>query len=223
MVGWQKTWRGKGKKKGGVRLRTKKSTLNKIKKDVKKIKKQLSVDRGLIDTVTTVPISNQSTSVYTPFQTQQGDAANQREGNQIIAKSVHIKGLMKKADSTNIVRLLAAQFDSAADESFSAILQQPYGTVAHESLGIYSPYTVNGDCKFRVLADKTYQCNEDEAFKRIDFTFKIPQKFNVMKYSSDGTSNDSPATNSIRIFAVSDSVLASHPELLLQIRQRYVR
>lgn len=214
-MAWKKNWKGKRRRRKG-------SSIGKMKKDLSKIKKQLAVARGVKDSMFDIDCNNGATSILVPFQTQQGTALDERDGDTIIAKSIQIKALYKRHDATQQLRLIVCQFVSASDASFEEVLQEPYGSANDPYQGLYSPYKIGGDCNYRVLADKYYECQSTEGFCRINFTVKIPPVGAVMKYDGVGTSVSAPDTNRVYIFAISDAEGSENlPVLYGWCRQRF--
>ena len=144
-----------------------------------------------------------------------------RDGLSIVARSVEIGGMMVREDHTNKIRLIAVQFESYADASIDNVLQFPNADATYLDKGVYSPYKVGGDCKYRILLDKVMHCDTTQETKNFRFRIRIPKKHDIMKYTQE--LQQVPQSNPIVIYAVSDSYITSlaHPGLRMYIRQRF--
>lgn len=205
-------------KRKGARKRI---TLSSLKKDVKMLKKANSQERCVKDDDFITAVSASTGNLINLFETQQGDDYDDRNGLSIIARSFHCNGLVQRMDSTNIVRIMVVQFESSADNSIANFLQYPNSDATFLYRPIYSPFKVNGDCKYKILADKRYKVDTNNEYAVIDFKVDVPKSSNVMKYTS-GVSQI-PQSNPITIFAVSDSNAINHPLVHMTVRQRFDR
>lgn len=196
-------------------------SIKQLKKDMKSLKKESKHERSVKDDKFITAVSSSTGNLINLFETAQGNDYENRDGLSIIAKSIHCNGLIQRMDSTNIVRIMVVQFESSADNSIANFLQDPNGDVNFLYQGVYSPYKINGDCKYRVLKDKRYKVDAQNEFAVVDFKVKVPQKTNVMKYTSTGS--QIPQSNPITIFAVSDSQAPNHPLVHMTVRQRFTR
>lgn len=207
-------------KKGKRSIRSSKTSKS-IKKDVKMLKKALAAERGILDHQLNIGCSASWNNVLNMFQTEQGDNFNNRQGLNIIARTISIKGYIKRLDSSNRVRLVVVMFESADDNSIANVMQYSGSSATHLNQALYSPYKVDGDCKYTILADKEYSCDANHQFAKVDFSIRIPTKKNIMKYTSTGSAL--PRTNQICLLAVSDSQVIDHPLLQCNVRQRFTK
>ena len=139
------------------RARKRTTTLSKLRKDITMLKKKNSHERSVKDDDFVTAVSTSTGNLINCFQTEQGDDYDQRNGLAIIAKSIHCNGLVQRMDSTNIVRIMVVQFESSADNSIANFLQYPNADATYLYRPVYSPFKVNGDCKYKILADKRYK------------------------------------------------------------------
>ena len=191
-----------------------------MRRQLKTLTQQMNANKGTVDLQVNEDVSNFWENMSNLFGTAQGDDYGSRHGSNIIAKSVSIRGLIKKADNTNRVRLVAVMFESQADNSIANVFQYGSPDVSYPNQTLNSPYKINGDCKYKILADKEYVVDENHEYARVRMKFNIPADRALMKYTSTGLST--PSTNSITIFAVSDSTVTTHPQVVLNIRQRFL-
>ena len=189
-------------------------------RSVKILTQQMNANKGTVDMQTNEDVSQYWENMGNLFPTSQGDDYGSRHGSNIIGKSVSIRGLVKRADTTNRVRIVAVMFESQADNSIANVFQ--YGTpdINFPNQTLNSPYKINGDCKYKILADKEYVVDANHEYARVRMKFNIPSDRAVMKYTSTGLST--PSTNAITIFAVSDSTVTTHPQVVLNIRHRFL-
>lgn len=196
-----------------------KKTTKKIKKDLAWLKRVVASEKGILDTPISQSISANWSNVMNCFQVGQGDTLSSREGDTILATSLHFQGNFVGADDTNCLRIFVVMFESSDDSSIANVLEDYISSVGNPYLAYNSMYKVNGDCKYKKLADKRYKLNIDEAMKDINFRVDIPHNRSTMKYTSTGTAI--PRTNIIAVLAVSDSLAVTHPILNLNVRQKY--
>lgn len=206
------------KSKRKVRSRNKNKS---IKKDVKMLKKALEAEKGILDTQLNIGCSASWNNVLNCFQTAQGDNFDNREGLNIIARTISVKGYIERIDTSNRVRLVFVMFESADDNSIANVMQFSGSALQHLNQALYSPYKVDGDCKYTILADKEYVCDENHKFAKVDFSVRIPTKKNIMKYTATGSAI--PRTNQISLLVVSDSQVIDHPMLQCNVRQRFTK
>jgi len=199
--------------------KSKRSGTKKLKKDVAELKRITRAERGILTEQISTGITSSWNNVKNLYTLAQGDLIDSREGDNIIATTVQFTGNFVKADDTNCLRLIVVQFESAADSSIANVLLNDISLVLQPYKAYNSPYRVDGDCKYRILADKKYKLNQDEVMKDIAFKVKIPKSKSTMKYTSSGSAI--PQTNLISVLAVSDSLAVSDPVLNLSMRQRY--
>lgn len=202
------------------------SQANKIKRleqTVRQLVKSESADKGILDDERNVSVTSSTSFLHTCFLTAAGTGLENRDGLSIVARSVEIGGLMVREDHTNKIRLLAVQFESYADASIDNVLQYPNGDATYLDRGIYSPYKVGGDCKFRVLLDKVIECDTTKETKKFRYSIKAKdlKGDSIMKYTQELA--QVPQSNPIVLYACSDSyyLSAAHPGLRMYIRQRF--
>lgn len=198
----------------------KKSNLKDLRQDVKELQKASAANKGIKDTERALSVSSSTAWLHTCFDTAQGTDLSNREGMSIIGRSVNIRGMLTREDSDqNIIRLLAVQFESYEDAAADAVLQYVAGSLSDQRVALYSPYKVNGDCKYRILLDKTWSLPNIITEKVFNESFRVPKSHNVMKYTQDLT--QVALTNVIVFYAVSDSAAILHPTIHCTIRERF--
>ena len=205
------------------RKKTKRFSANKLSslaKDVRELKKESAANKGIIDTYNSQNVSTTTSWIHTCFQCAQGTELDDREGNSIVAHSVNFRGIIARGDTDqNIVRLLCIQFESYADATIGEALQYVSPATLLPRQALYSPYKVNGDCKYKVLFDKTYSLPNIISEKVINETVRIPKSSNIMKYTMGAT--QVPQSNTVLWYAVSDSQLVVHPQIDFHCRERF--
>lgn len=204
----------------GKTKRFSKSKLSSLAKDVRELKKESAANKGIIDVGNSNTVSTSTSWLHTCFQCAQGAELDNREGNSIVAHSVNFRGIIRRGDSDqNIVRLMCIQFESYADATISEALQYTTPAVLLPRQALYSPYKVNGDCKYKVLFDKTYSIPNFISEKSLNINVKIPKSSNIMKYTA--TTNQVPQSNTVLWYAVSDSANVLHPGVDFHVRERF--
>lgn len=131
---------------------------------------------------------------------------DQYNGSSIQVKSIHVRGMMARADTTNIVRIMVLQWYDNGVPAASGLINDT-STIAAP---FGSRYWTNKR-SFKVLRDITLyseQYNGDQVL----FDFYISGK--KIRQTWFSTTVDNPAQrNGICLMAVSDSSIASHPTL----------
>lgn len=197
-----------------------KSKLNSLVKDVRELKKESAANKGILDVTNASTVSTSTSWIHTCFQTNQGAELDEREGMSIVAHSVNLRAILGRGDTDqNIIRLLCIQFESYADATIGEALQYVSPTTSFPRQALYSPYKVDGDCKYKILFDKTYSLPNIISEKVINETVRIPKSSNIMKYTS--TSSQVPQSNTVLWYAVSDSQVVVHPTIDFHCRERF--
>lgn len=197
-----------------------KRSLSSLVKDVRELKKESAANKGIIDVGNSNNISTSTSWLHSCFQCAQGTELDDREGNSIVAHSVNFRGIIGRGDTDqNIVRLLCVQFESYQDATISEVMQYSTPATLLPRQALYSPYKVNGDCKYKVLFDKTYSLPNIISEKVINETVRIPKSSNIMKYTAGTT--QVPSTNCVLWYAVSDSQVVIHPQIDFHCRERF--
>lgn len=142
----------------------------------------------------------------------QGDNTNNRTGNKINLKGLHLKGQMIVADSHNFVRIMLVQVLSLNQIVIVSDVLQPDATTGNPT--IYSPYRKESRLKFKVLLDKFYKLQTVAAgsvypfLVNVDMSYKWPKGLTV---TYNDPAQNTPIYNNIMVLAISDSQLATHP------------
>jgi len=125
----------------------KKSSVRKLKKDVAELKRITRAERGVIDTDTVSSVSSSWGHIGNVFVCAQGDGLADRDGDNIVAQSLHLQGTFSSADSTNCLRLVAVSLDSAEDASIANVMQTTTSSVSDPYSAFSSHFKIDGDCK----------------------------------------------------------------------------
>jgi len=203
--------------------RKRKSKTKKVEDDVNVLMQQMNASKCIKDIQKNSTVSSDWGNFQNLFKTKVGNGQGDREGLNIIAKGFHIQGYIKKADVTNRVRLVVVMFESSDDNSIENVMQFPVSNNSFPNQTINTFFKVNGDCKYKILADKEYKVGTTATYAKVNIKVKIPRKRSLQKFTSTSTENEADSrTNSISIFAVSDSTASLHPQVVLNIRQRFL-
>lgn len=157
-------------------------------------------------------------------ENQQQEGNGSRIGNEIVIKSVYMKGLLSHSnDDYNFVRCIIVQMPTTAGETISTshfLDPSPGGTI-----NIYSHYKKQADLKFRILKDTMYKVEPQQAGSYspphiyLDMKFKPPKNANKITYGAAAAGQ--PIKNPFYMFLISDSSASSHPTILLNCRVNY--
>jgi len=137
---------------------------------------------------------------------EEGNDVADRQGRQIIVRSIQMYGVFYKADTTNIMRLCLVQEleNSASLGSDLWVTPSVNSLRKNETLG-----------KYRVIWEKRVNIDEDHN----QYLFKSFTKLNVkVKYNA---TNGAPIKNNIFLVGLSDSTAATHPFISFDIRVYY--
>jgi len=201
-------------------FRKKSNALKSLEKDVKMLKREAGADKGILQVRRNSTSSANVSWYHTSYVTEAGTGLENRDGLSISAQSVQIKGLLTREDADgNMIRLMAVQFESYADADIANFLQNPTSEAAYPRQALFTPYKVDGDCKYRVLFDKTYTIPTIKTEVLINENIRIPRKNNIMKYTQELSQN--PQTNTVVWYTVSDSLVVTHPSLSVHFRERF--
>lgn len=158
---------------------------------------------------------NDTGTVFNISQIAQGDTDQTRDGDALLATSIHCKFQVGRADNTNMMRVILFRW-LAEDTS---TIDPPTMTKILQTTGSVQPMAqLNHDfrSKFQVLYDRIVtvdQVANDQYFWQINKKLaKVPMRF------SAGTTN---GKNKIWMLAVSDSSTVTDPSFLYDIRINY--
>lgn len=146
-------------------------------------------------------------------QISAGNADNQRIGEWITPKSLHIKGCFSYGDSTNICRLIVMQYKASGSNPTLDVVLHSVGNVRAP----FSPYADSYRSSFRVLYDRTFLLN-NQSRPQAMFNIKL-NKLRKIKIVGDG---DDVHYGGIYVLALSDSGAEVNPTIQWQGVLRYV-
>lgn len=182
-----------------------------ISKKVNSMAKSVELKFNDVSRITTV--DSASGDIFALNLVAQGDNFNNRDGREIIVKSVLIRGTFSVADSYNIIRMMLL-WDIDPDGSLPVladILESPANPT-------HSAIAINNTKRFVVLRDKMFKIDTDDPI----VNFKLYRKLNH-KSTFIGTTAAiaSLERGGLYLFCVSDSSAATHPGLTVYTRIRY--
>lgn len=143
----------------------------------------------------------------------QGDTDITRDGDQLYATSMQIRGYINAADATNQFRIIVFMYKPETSPTNDDILASATkGSVNY----VNAPYHHDGRSAFTVLSDRSYslvlgQSNDRKAFK---VNVKLNKK---LKYNAGTTAG----YNQIWYMCLSDSAAATHPGVSMTSRLRF--
>lgn len=143
----------------------------------------------------------------------QGDTDITRDGDQLYATSMQIKGYISCADTTNQFRVIIFKYKPEATPTDDDIL----ATATKGSVNyVNAPYHHDGRNQFVILSDRRYNLalSTNKAQVNISHNLKLNTK---IKYSAGGTTG----YNQIWYFVISDSAAATHPSVNMTSRLRF--
>lgn len=143
----------------------------------------------------------------------QGDNIENRTGNKITLKSLHLKGQIIVADTHNFVRLMLVMVNSLQQIVIPSDILQP-DTVSNNPT-IYSPYKKESKIKFKVLLDKMYKLQQQAAGSTYPFLQNVDLSY---RWKKGHTVTYNLPTASVPIYwfpvlvVLSDSAVPGHPQ-----------
>ena len=167
-------------------------------------------------------VSTSSYVNYPMFQLEQGHGHSQRIGDKVTLKSMNCTLSLKRADSTNVVRVIIAATPSTSHLVIGDILEYSnYGV--HGDMVFSSPYkrrAASAEKTYAVLFDKVYNLTTDVSLLVDKFKCKIPKKGKVCEFQAIGSQQ--PDNFNVSAIAISDSAAATHPVMNLIVRSKYI-
>lgn len=135
----------------------------------------------------------------------QGDTDITRDGDQLYATSLQIRGYLTVADNTNVARVIVFRWKCDSVPLNDNILDTTYkGSVNYVNSG----YHHDGRSDFVVLSDKTY--NMQLGTNRSQMRYYLNKKLNHKINYNAGTT---AGRNKIYMFVISDSAAIAHPTI----------
>lgn len=142
----------------------------------------------------------------------QGDTDITRDGDQLYATSMQIKGYLNCTDATNQFRIIVFKYKPEATPINDDILASATkGSINY----VNAPYHHDGRSQFVVLSDRMYSLALTNTPKpHFNLNIKLNNK---IKYSAGGTTG----YNQIWYMIISDSAVATHPYVQMTSRLRF--
>lgn len=141
----------------------------------------------------------------------QGSTDISRDGDQLYATSIQIRGNITLADTTNYLRVILFCWKSDTTPDQDDILTTTYkGSTNY----VLAPYHHDGRSMFTVLSDRTYFLHADKTQVQFNITKKLNKK---MFFNAGGTSGK----NQVWAMTLSDSAAVSHPSVAMVSRLRF--
>lgn len=135
----------------------------------------------------------------------QGDDDGDRDGNVVSAKWLVVRGRLTNADTAgNVIRIVVARWFGEGAAVGPTDFPQQSGATTMGPFACWSSKKLN----MHVLYDQLYKTDTDDPNTLIEFRCKVNSKINFA-----GSSTASATHNSIILFAISDSSVASHPAI----------
>lgn len=168
-------------------------------------------------------ISNTPTLTHLTAIPQGDDNVNlstKRQGNEIMIRSLQVRGDVSVADSTNLVRIIIFRWLGKSTPLASSILDVTTATTdyykAHYVLDSSSSFLEN----YRILYDRTIALAVDSKDSAtVKFIKKWKQGLKVEYYNIAGSNF---STGTIWMLAVSDSAAVTHPYLDFNTRVKFM-
>ena len=166
-------------------------------------------------------VGSSGRSNYPMFQLEQGNDFNQRIGDKVTLLSHNVCMTLRKADTSNIIRVLWIATPSTTPLGITNVLE--YGNyTTHGDLVFSSPYkrrAATSENTYRVLFDKVYHFGNDEQTKTDRYQL-IPAK-NGKQVQFLGVGETMPDNYQLQIIAISDSTASPNPSLDMVVRSKY--
>lgn len=159
--------------------------------------------------------------------------AAQRVGNSVnlLSQRFMMNFLVSGTDNYNQIRVLIVEALSGnVILNLADVLEYSNYATATDAVFI-SPWkcNVNDAKKYKVHLDKTFelsglatQGSAAVGTKQIDYTIKFGKNGKKLSYPTSTTSSDEPSNHRMHIFAISDSVSATHPSVSYAVRSTYL-
>lgn len=161
-----------------------------------------------------------------------GDEGDQRIGNKVTLMSQTFNGVIRAPtgvtdENQNQVRLLIVEnvgFTGATDLSLEDVLEK--GNFAVDGAHVFiSPYKTNASItkRYKVHMDRVITLNKtDKGYYHFKKRISYGTKSNPGKVLTFASPLDQfPNNHRLCLFCISDSAVASHPDLLFSVRNKY--
>ena len=159
---------------------------------------------------------------YPMFALEQGDDFNQRIGDKVTLMSHNISMTLRKADNSNIIRVLWVATPSTTPLGITNVLE--YGNyTTHGDLVFSSPYkrrASTSENTYKVLFDKVYHFGNDEQTKTDKYQLIPSQHGKQVQFV--GVGSTMPDNYQLQIMAISDSAAVPDPSLDIVCRSKYI-
>lgn len=172
---------------------------------------------GLAASITTGSYVN-----YPMFQLAEGTTAETRVGDKVTLMNHNVTMSLRKADTTNAIRIIWAVCPSDTILTIGNILE--YGSYALFGDQVFSsPYRKranNSEDTYNVLFDKVYNLSGSQGLLVDKYKLKVPKHGKQLKFN--GAGSIPPQNYQLFLFGISDSNAGPHPEISYVCRSRYM-
>lgn len=145
----------------------------------------------------------------------QGTTMNNRLGNEITLKSVHIRGTVFPGEATNTVRLLLVQWLS--ETASLTVVNNVLFNNATAGFDVYSMYAKEYSGKFNILWDRSFAVS-NAAAPNIIYNHIVNRKMiKTIRYNSQVVGN-LVTKGALFLIALSDSAAFPHPTISFSTR-----
>lgn len=200
---YRRKYRRSARRKG--RLATKKFVVKQIRKDIETKFYDRTVT--VLGTPDAVPSTGTPYVLTTPAQ---GTTDQNRVGDKVRVRGLHVKGQFAIGDVNQSIRLIIMQYKQATNLHAAAVTEllqsayvgttaAPYAPFAHDYKHIYTP-----------LYDRTWYM-DSVAQPVVNFELRVPMKYVKREIAYQAASTD--AINHIYLVAISDSTAVVHPTI----------
>lgn len=156
------------------------------------------------------------------FQLAQGDASDERIGDKVTLVSHNVTMTLRKADTTNTLRVIWLFTPSTTALSIGNVLQYgDYGV--YGDMVFSSPYkktAASAENTYRILFDKVYHFGSDDQVQTDKYQLIPNKKGRQVNFQSLGSVM--PENYQLQILAISDSAAATHPSINYVCRSYYI-
>lgn len=192
-----------GKRKG--RLATKRFVVKQIRKDIET--KFYDKGTAVLGTPDAVPATGTPYVLTTPIQ---GNTDQNRVGDKVRIRGLHVKGQFAIGDTSQSIRLTIMQYKQATNLHAAAVNELYQSAYVNTTAAPYAPFTHDYKHIYTPIWDKTWYL-DTVAQPIINFEVKIPMKYVKREIAFQAGSTD--AINHLYLVAISDSTAVAHPTI----------
>ncbi len=172
------------------------------------------LETHVLDTAIDQEASNTTPAIASLTAVATGDDRANREGIEIIGKSLNFKYVLTGADTTQLVRVMIVRWYDADDPTINEILEN----VTTPSLSMVSAYQADPTHKYKILYDRTHSLVQAGSNAVAASKGALNLKGHKFHFSGAASTTE---TDALYLIHFSDSGAVTHPDISFFSRFRF--